>query len=83
MYRLSVIITWRGTLWQRETYDFLLGESSASRRSAAILPFGEDILKMYETLSLLKKICQSLAVLSREVRVVSVAKGESEFSGEN
>ena len=30
-------------MWRRKTYDFRPGESSASKRSTAILPFGEDI----------------------------------------
>ena len=62
--RLLAIRMQRGTLWRRETYDFLLGERSASSRSAAILPLGEDIFKVYDTFPLPKRICWSYIVLS-------------------
>jgi len=45
VYRLLAIKTLR----RRETHDFRLGESSASRRSTAILPFGEDMFKIHNT----------------------------------
>jgi len=41
-------------VWRRETYDFRPGESSASKRSTAILPFGEDISKVHDAFWLLK-----------------------------
>ena len=44
----------RVRLWRRETYDFRPGESSASKRSTAILPFGEDISKARYAFLLLK-----------------------------